>query len=225
MTEQVWSDLYTGNERDRVEAGTYRVKVEAARDAPSEQTLFLDLRVLDGPAVDKLVQVNLYIPKPGENAAFYFANKIAGFRTTPEVVEAYKAAANANDFPRARRVVGDNIVDQFVVAEIGVQGGDSGDAYAGRNEIVSTRPDTGQVVMFPGGEKAETETPPAPPPAPAPPAPPEEPPPAPPEGNGSGEGEDVEALRAKLAAAEAAKKNSGDPVASASAEVGGEEPF
>lgn len=210
MTEQTWGDLYTGGDRESITAGTHKVKVEAVRENAASSTLFLDLRVLDGPEIGKLAQISLFVPKPGAKATFYFQKKVAGFSTKESVVEAYKVAGSADDIETMVGVIGNNIVEQIVVADISVRGQDAGD-YAGSNELVATRP-----------AEASAPAPAAPAAAPAPaPAPA---PAAAGNGNGAGADEDIEALRARLAAAEAAKP-AADPVAEASVAVAGEEPF
>jgi hypothetical protein len=138
-----FKDLYEGAESGSggpsIPAGSYDVVVSGARPLPDSSLIFLEMTVLNGPSAGKVADVSLYFPGESSKrgARIFFAKKIAGFITYPDVKGAFMAADGAPDLAAGLELIGDAINGKKVTAEIGLR---TDGEYAGSNELRSTRP-------------------------------------------------------------------------------------
>ena len=154
MAEMDFEKLLSGEgiAQDAVPEGTYTFRVLDARshEGKGNGTVFLDLEVVDGPLAGSLTQVSLFIPDgSGQNprgAAFMFAKKVAGFKLGPEIGRAMNGGKPAP-------ILAEALVDQVVEGEVNVQGDG---AYAGSNNLLSTKPVDGDVEL-PEAEAPKTK--------------------------------------------------------------------
>jgi hypothetical protein len=134
MAEMDFEKLFEGGTEglgaDAVPGGTYDMKVLDTRS--KNRTVFIDFEVLTGPHAGDLSQVTLWIPdeKAGRGAKFHFTTKLAGFQPSKEL----GAAMNGGD---PAPILAEAINGATVSAELTVQ---TEGAYAGTNELVSTKP-------------------------------------------------------------------------------------
>ena len=139
MTSLSFSDIYKQVETGAsgIPEGTYDVTVEDVRVKADTRLLFLDLRVLNGPASGKTAQVNLSVPgvDSKQGAFFHFRRKIAGFQS-PDLKVAFDTADRAPTEEAALNVIADALRGKTVVANINlVKEG----PYKGTNELLETR--------------------------------------------------------------------------------------
>lgn len=138
MAESSWSQLYDEAKSGVVAGiaeGTYEVEVDQVRALPASRLLFIDLRVIAGPLVGKIAQVNLYMPEAGNRGAgFHFRNKIMGFG---DLTETFKQMDSAADVSTALDILSDALAGRKVSAEIELR---SDGEYAGTNQLAKTKP-------------------------------------------------------------------------------------
>jgi hypothetical protein len=115
--------------------GTYEIEVSDARALAQSRLLFLDLKVVSGPLVGRVAQVNLYLPEPGNRGAgFHFRNKIMGFG---DLTETFKQMDSADDVAGALAILGDALTGRRVSADLELR---SDGEYAGTNQLAKTKP-------------------------------------------------------------------------------------
>jgi len=139
VTTLSFSDIYKQVETGAsgIPAGTYDVTVEDVRVKADTRILFLDLRVLDGPAAGKSTQVNLSVPnaESKQGAFFHFRRKIAGFQGE-DLKIAFSTADRAPTEEAALSVIADALRGKTVTANLNlVKEG----TYKGTNELLETR--------------------------------------------------------------------------------------
>lgn len=141
MTTQSFSDLYKQVETGAtgIPTSTYDVTVEDVRANVNDtkRVLFLDLRVLDGPAAGKTASVTLNFPNEDakQGAFFHFRRKIAGFNG-PDLKAAFELADRAPTPETALETIADAIKGKSVTANIKLV---TEGAYKGNNELVETK--------------------------------------------------------------------------------------
>jgi hypothetical protein len=136
-----FKDLYdeaeSGTVGATVPAGTYDVEVDEARgyDEGAKPMIFLELKVLNGPAAGKAASVNITFPTEDakKGMRIFFQRKINGFLTYPDVKAAFQTPTES--VKQGLDVIADALLGKRVTAEIGIQ---SQGAYAGTNELRST---------------------------------------------------------------------------------------
>jgi hypothetical protein len=150
MATSLFGDLFDsaadGDVSSAIPSGNYDIVVAGARphNPDTASTIFLTLTVLNGPQQGNDVDVALFVPRPGDKAfaSTMFGRKIRGFLSYPDV----KAAGRAMDSAPTREAGFDYLAEALtgkkVSAEIGVR---TDGAYAGSNELKSTKPIEGEV--------------------------------------------------------------------------------
>ena len=145
MTSTSFSDIYEQAETgsaNGIPGGVYDVSVEEARINPGSRQIWLDLRVLNGPAAGKPASVSLYFPKDGDKQGVYFhyRNKIAGF--LGEDLKAAFVAADAAPTPEASySIIAEALTGKQVTATITLNTEEG--PYKGNNDLKSTKPLSG----------------------------------------------------------------------------------
>lgn len=121
-------------------ADTYDVEVADARfNEKNEEkpTIFLELRVLNGPQAGKIANVSLFFPEAGAKGFFYYQKKIAGFMND-RLKAAFTIASGASSVTEGFKVIAEALKGQTVRATIGVQ--DKEGPHKGSNELAATAP-------------------------------------------------------------------------------------
>jgi hypothetical protein len=140
----MYANLESGEIGGALPAGEYDVVVDDVRfkikddRSKSEGTFFLSLKVLNGPSVGEVTDVNLVVPNSGSKqfAHEQYLKKLNGFQG-PDLKAAFLAAENAPTIQEAFTVVGDALKGKTVRAALDAQ---KSGQYVGRQELKSTRP-------------------------------------------------------------------------------------
>lgn len=147
MTSQFFKDLFND-----AESGVSGAAIPAADDLdvvvtradPLAQSsmIFLTLTVQNGPSAGKDSDVGLYFPKEGSKrgARVFFAKKVAGLLSYPDVKAAFQAADNAPSVEAGFASIANALLGKAVKADLGLR---SDGEYAGSNELKATRPPAG----------------------------------------------------------------------------------
>jgi hypothetical protein len=137
--KDLYEDAETGQVGGSVPGGSYDVVVSGARTLPDSSLIFLSLTTLNGPTAGTEVDVSLYFPGEGSKrgARIFFAKKIAGFVSYPDVKGAFMAADGAPDLASGLQLIADALGGKRVTAEITLR---TEGEYAGSNELRSTKP-------------------------------------------------------------------------------------
>jgi hypothetical protein len=172
MTRKYWESI--DEPEVSLPGGWYDVEITAARTIESnDKMIFMDLLVLRGPDKGSVTSVSLYCPEDGEKAVFYFKSKTVGFAPALKQL----AAKQLDDDEQVSALAG-LLEGLQVSAFLGIQ--KDGSQFAGRQELLETRPIDGAVAAAAPLAAAEPAA----------------------ESNGSGEDAEVVELRRKLAEAE-----------------------
>lgn len=134
-----------GQEVAALPPGLYDIEVADAHTNDKAPTMvFLDLKVLNGPDAGKVTNVGLYVPTDDKQGAqFHFNNKVGGFAAALRAVD-WSVISDDDELA----TVADTLIGLRVSAELGVQGEDAGQ-YAGKQELVKTKPLDGAVAAAP----------------------------------------------------------------------------
>lgn len=168
MPTTYFKDLFDEAERgsvgDVIPEGVYDVEVVEARGYEGNKPmLFLELRVLNGPVVNKVASVNITFPTDDAKRGMriYFAKKIAGLIAYPDVKTAFQTPTNS--VAEGLDVIGAAVLGKQVKASIGIQ---KEGQYAGSNELRETKAITGAPAPVASAPAATPQQEAAPAPAP-----------------------------------------------------------
>jgi hypothetical protein len=155
MTTVGYTDLFNEVQAGApigIESGAYRVLVEATRPRAQSRLLFLDLKIqTPGPNFDKLVQVNLYLPKDDDKPGtrLFFIKKVQGFNLSGETFAQMEAAGD--DLERVLTILGTALLNKVVDADIALV---TEGKYTGSNELAATKPIDGAAPAAPAAAPA-----------------------------------------------------------------------
>jgi len=122
--------------------GNYDVEVVDVRTRAESRLLFVEYRVLNGPAENKTFQANLYIPDgPNANGAFYFRKKVKGF-LNQKVQAAFQLADSAGSLEDALDIIADAMPGTRLNVNVSLR---KEGEYKGTNELQSSEPLEGAV--------------------------------------------------------------------------------
>jgi hypothetical protein len=122
-----------------VAKGSYDIVIGDARLQPESRLLLLDLEIEADAQAAKVVQVNLYVPHPGDRyARFHFWKKIGGIGNLEAVLQEMALVDPLEENTQgALMAFAEGMIGRRAVAEIALRrDGDS----TGWNELVSTKP-------------------------------------------------------------------------------------